>query len=309
MFQKGKFLKSVVQALKSKHESIQNGLKQCTIGQQVRWSAGTTTSYVPYTFEYVKLNTLRPPLPRRIPQRLGRGNGSGKGNTCGRGTGGQKSRAGGNKPKLGFTGGRTDFRNRYPKKAWGRKQMFRYTWVNLQTLKKWVILGRLPTDRIITMKDIRDSGACNKKLHRYDGLVVLDRGAENFDIPIHIQVTACSNSAKSAIEAAGGSVTKVYYNKLGLRALLYPKWFKKKGRLLPRPVTIFPPKIVHLFDVIGGLPPDTTLPHLKSPIADVGLKPKFFLPHRPVRIGYGQPKPDSDLVRPTRRQILQLEQA
>eukprot|EP01025_Chloroclados_australasicus_P018524 TRINITY_DN19758_c0_g3_i1.p1 TRINITY_DN19758_c0_g3~~TRINITY_DN19758_c0_g3_i1.p1 ORF type:complete len:310 (+),score=6.33 TRINITY_DN19758_c0_g3_i1:112-1041(+) len=269
-----------------------------------RWSAGTTTSYVPYHFEYVKLNTLRPATKHRIPKRLGRGNGSGKGNSCGRGVGGQKSRSGPNKPKLGFTGGRTDFRNRYPRKAWGRKQMFRYTWISLETIKKWVILGRLPTDRIVTMKDLRDSGACNKKLHRFDGLVILDRGKENFDIPVHIQVTACSNSAKSAIEAAGGSVTKVYYHKLGMRALLYPEWFKKRGRLLPRPVQVFPPKLVHLFDCIGAIPPDTTLPHLKTVIANVGVKPKYYLPSRPVRIGIGGKPADRSLVRPVRRQLL-----
>eukprot|EP01026_Neomeris_dumetosa_P082984 TRINITY_DN95741_c1_g1_i3.p1 TRINITY_DN95741_c1_g1~~TRINITY_DN95741_c1_g1_i3.p1 ORF type:complete len:307 (-),score=29.21 TRINITY_DN95741_c1_g1_i3:468-1388(-) len=287
---------------------LQNKQQVCEgCKQQQRWSSGTTTSYVPYTFEHVKLNTLRPAIPLTISQRLGRGNGSGKGNFCGRGLGGQKSRSGGNKPKIGFTGGRTDFRNRYPRKAWGRKQMFKYTWTNLEILKKWVLLGRLPIDRIITMKDIRDSGACNRKLHRHDGLVLLERGAEKFDIPIHVQVTAVSNKAKAAIEAAGGSVTKTYYNKLGLRALLYPEWFKKKGRLLPRPVQVFPPRLVHLFDCIGGLPPDTTLPHLKTPIAEAGAKPKYFIPSRPVRIGSGETKPISDLVRPVKRLVFDQE--
>ncbi|CAN6567630.1 unnamed protein product [Malus baccata var. baccata] len=40
--------------------------------------------------------------------------------------------------------------------------------------------------------------------------------------------------AKEAVEAAGGSVRRVYYNKLGFRALLKPEWFDKKGRLLPK---------------------------------------------------------------------------
>ena len=41
------------------------------------------------------------------------------------------------------------------------------------------------------------------------------------------------------MEKAGGSVTTVYYNKLGLRALLQPDWFEAKGRLLPRAARYF----------------------------------------------------------------------
>jgi len=40
------------------------------------------------------------------------------------------------------------------------------------------------------------------------------------DFPLHLQVSAVSAPARAAIEAAGGSVTTVYYNRLGLRALL-----------------------------------------------------------------------------------------
>ncbi|KAL2500771.1 Uncharacterized protein Fot_34619 [Forsythia ovata] len=40
--------------------------------------------------------------------------------------------------------------------------------------------------------------------------------------------------AKAAVEVAGRSVKKVYYNKLGFRALLKPEWFEKKGKLLPK---------------------------------------------------------------------------
>lgn len=40
------------------------------------------------------------------------------------------------------------------------------------------------------------------------------------DRPLHLQVSAVSEQARQAVEAAGGSVTTVYYNRLGLRALL-----------------------------------------------------------------------------------------
>ncbi|CAB4290219.1 unnamed protein product [Prunus armeniaca] len=62
--------------------------------------------------------------------------------------------------------------------------------------------------------------------------------------------------AKEAIEAAGGSVRRVYYNKLGFRALLKPEWFEKKGRLLPkaaRPSLKQKDKV----DSIGRLPAPT----------------------------------------------------
>ena len=77
--------------------------------------------------------------------------------------------------------------------------------------------------------------------------------------PRRPQVSQASAAAREAIERAGGSVTTVYYNKLGLRALLQPDWFAKKGRLLPRPARP-PPKLAPRFDAVGELPPRTALP-------------------------------------------------
>jgi large subunit ribosomal protein L15 len=74
-----------------------------------------------------------------------------------------------------------------------------------------------------------------------------------------LQVSAVSASARAAVESAGGSVRTVYYNKLGLRALLAPDWFAQRGRLLPRPARP-PPKLVASFDAVGELPPSTALP-------------------------------------------------
>lgn len=49
---------------------------------------------------------------------------------------------------------------------------------------------------------------------------------------------------------------KVYYNKLGFRALLKPEWFAKKGRLLPKAARP-PPKQRDKVDSIGRLPAPT----------------------------------------------------
>lgn len=65
-----------------------------------------------------------------------------------------------------------------------------------------------------------------------------------------------SAAAREAVEKAGGTVTTVYYNKLGIRALLKPESFAKKGRLLPRPARP-PVKLVTRFDSLGCLPPDS----------------------------------------------------
>lgn len=71
-----------------------------------------------------------------------------------------------------------------------------------------------------------------------------------------LQVSRVTARAKVAVEAAGGSVRKVYYNKLGLKALLKPEWFEKKGRLLPRAARP-PPKQRDRVDSIGRLPAPT----------------------------------------------------
>ncbi|HLB42298.1 MAG TPA: 50S ribosomal protein L15 [Gammaproteobacteria bacterium] len=72
------------------------------------------------------LNTLRPaPGSKKKSKRLGRGIGSGKGKTCGRGHKGQKARAGGYH-KVGFEGGQMPLQRRIPKSGFrSRKSLFR----------------------------------------------------------------------------------------------------------------------------------------------------------------------------------------
>ncbi|KAJ7527622.1 hypothetical protein O6H91_16G064100 [Diphasiastrum complanatum] len=105
------------------------------------------------------------------------------------------------------------------------------------------------------MKTLKDAGAVGKKIK--DGVKLLARGSETFSLPVHIEVSRVSVQARQAIEAAGGSVRRVHYNQLGLRALLDPEWFQKKGRLLPQPARP-PPRILAKVDGIGRLPAPTT---------------------------------------------------
>jgi large subunit ribosomal protein L15 len=102
------------------------------------------------------------------------------------------------------------------------------------------------------MKELRDSGAVRRSVGH--GVKLLSDGADAFKTKVDLQVTAASTSARAAVEAAGGKLTSVYYNDLGMRALLRPEWFEKKGRVLPRPARP-PPKLAPRFDAVGELPP------------------------------------------------------
>lgn len=63
----------------------------------------------------MKLHELAPKIPKKSRKRVGQGNGSNKGTYCGRGVGGQNSRAGGS-VRLGFEGGQSGILLRMPKK-------------------------------------------------------------------------------------------------------------------------------------------------------------------------------------------------
>lgn len=119
--------------------------------------------------------------------------------------------------------------------------------------------GRLDADKAITLKDLRDSGAISRKLK--DGVKLVATESWKLKLlkkPLHLQVSASTPGARDAIEAKGGSVTTVYYNALGLRALADPAWFAARGRELPAPARI-PPNKKDRFDQRGDLPPNAQL--------------------------------------------------
>jgi large subunit ribosomal protein L15 len=69
-----------------------------------------------------------------------------------------------------------------------------------------------------------------------------------------MQVATVTGPARDCIESAGGIVRRVYYNKLGMRALLLPEWFEKKGRAVPGPASMIPFKKQWRYDELGVLP-------------------------------------------------------
>ncbi|KAI7871754.1 ribosomal protein L18e/L15P [Spinellus fusiger] len=160
--------------------------------------------------------------------RLGRGPGSGKGKTAGRGHKGQKARSGNGQPVPWFEGGQTPLVKRLPKRGFFNQHGKEYQEVNLDRLQYWIQMGRVDASRVITMKDLLDS-RCVHKIQ--DGIKILSVGADAFHLPINIEVSRASQKAIEAIEKAGGSVSLKYYNKLGLRALIHPEKFTKMPKL------------------------------------------------------------------------------
>nr|XP_027119673.1 uncharacterized protein LOC113736774 isoform X1 [Coffea arabica] len=185
---------------------------------------------------------------RKQKTRKGRGIGSGKGKTAGRGHKGQKARG---TMKFGFEGGQTPLRRRLPKRGFKNPFSLTFQPVGLGKIAKLINAGKIDSSELITMKTLKDAGAVGKQIG--DGIRLMGRGAEHIEWPIHLEVSRVTVRAKAAVEAAGGSVRRVYYNKLGLRALLKPEWFEKKGRLLPKAARP-PPKQRDKVDSIGRLP-------------------------------------------------------
>ncbi len=76
------------------------------------------------------------------------------------------------------------------------------------------------------MKTLFDSHICGRKING-QGIKLLGTGDKQFKHKVEVEVTRVSARAKKAIEAAGGVVREVYFNDLGLRALLKPEKFEK----------------------------------------------------------------------------------
>ena len=150
----------------------------------------------------MKLNEIRDnPGARLKSKRLGRGIGSGKGKTSGKGVKGQKAREG--VSLNGFEGGQLPIYRRLPKR--GFHNMFRkeYAPVNLGAIEKALESGRLPADQPITAELLEAAGLA--RLNKVDGVRLLATGTVTRAITI--TVSGASAAAVAAVEAAGGSVT------------------------------------------------------------------------------------------------------
>ena len=146
----------------------------------------------------MKLQELRPAEgSTQSVKRVGRGTGSGLGKTSGKGHKGQKARSG--SKKNGFEGGQMPLARRLPKRGFTNIFAKEYTVVNVGELEK------LENGTTVTAELLKKQGIISKI--EKDGLKVLGRGERTKKLDV--KAAKFSETAKKAIEAAGGSAEVV----------------------------------------------------------------------------------------------------
>ena len=160
----------------------------------------------------MKLHDLRPAEGSRTPKtRVGRGIAAGKGKTAGRGTKGQKARAGGSIPPW-FEGGQTPLHRRIPKlRGFRNRFKIEYEVVNVGAIAAAAERGAFETDPHAKGKTAPIT--INQDVLRAVGLVrTLNKplkvlGGGDLSTPLFVVADAFTASARTKIEGAGGSVT------------------------------------------------------------------------------------------------------
>lgn len=132
-------------------------------------------------------------------KRVGRGIGSGKGKTCGRGGKGQTARSG--VAINGFEGGQMPIYRRLPKRGFNNVFRRRFAIVNLGRLQKAVDTGKLDPVKRVTVDSLLAAGIVT---HRRDGVRLLAQG--ELRTGLVIEVTAASQTAREAVARVGGQV-------------------------------------------------------------------------------------------------------
>ena len=132
--------------------------------------------------------------------RVGRGPGSGKSKTGGRGLKGQKSRSG--VAIKGYEGGQMPLYQRLPKRGFNKPNRKKFAVVNLGIIQKFIDAKKLDAKGEITEDALLDAGVIRRKL---DGVRVLGKG--EITTKVTLNVTGASKGAVEAVEKAGGKVT------------------------------------------------------------------------------------------------------
>lgn len=148
----------------------------------------------------MQLNNLRPAKGAvKTRKRIGRGTGSGRGGTSTRGHKGDKARSGA-KEKRHFEGGQTPMQRRLPKRGFKNVNRIDYVPLNLSAIENLVTkTGQTTFD----VQGLVAAGIAKAS----DQIKILGKG--KLTSKVSITVHAASESAKAAIEAAGGNVQTV----------------------------------------------------------------------------------------------------
>jgi large subunit ribosomal protein L15 len=149
----------------------------------------------------MKLNELSN-KSSRSKKRLGRGIGSSKGKTCGRGHKGQKSRSG--VAIKSFEGGQMPLYRRLPKRGFKSIKNKSIALMNLSRIQEIINKNKISLNTKINLQNLQKSNLINNK---YKKLKLLGSGdiKEKFDF----EVDFISESAKEKIEKSGGKVTLI----------------------------------------------------------------------------------------------------
>jgi large subunit ribosomal protein L15 len=134
--------------------------------------------------------------------RVGRGPGSGKGKTAGRGVKGQKARSG--VAIAGFEGGQMPLHMRLPKRGFNNPNKKQFAEVNLWRLAQAIEAGKLDASKPIDADALIKAGVIRRLK---DGVRLLGKGA--LTTKVELSIYSASASARAAIEAAGGKLTTV----------------------------------------------------------------------------------------------------
>ena len=138
---------------------------------------------------------------RKTRIRVGRGIGSGKGKTGGRGVKGQKSRSGVSGIRA-YEGGQMPLYMRLPKRGFNKPNRAKYVEVNVGRLQKALDAGKIVENQTINAKALVEAGVIRRS---HDGIRLL--GVGELTAKLTIEVVHASAGAKAAVEKAGGSVT------------------------------------------------------------------------------------------------------
>ena len=140
---------------------------------------------------------------RKQRTRIGRGIGSGKGKTGGRGVKGQKSRSGVSGIRA-YEGGQMPLYMRLPKRGFNKPNALKFAEVNIGRLQTAIDAGKLDAGKKIDAAALVEAGVVRRA---HDGVRLL--GVGDLKAKLDIEVRHASAGAKAAVEKAGGSVTLI----------------------------------------------------------------------------------------------------
>lgn len=148
----------------------------------------------------MKLNEINDnPGSSKDRMRVGRGIGSGKGKTGGRGVKGQKSRTG--VAIKGFEGGQMPLHRRLPKRGFTNIFAKDYNEVSLGRVQTAIDAGKLDVTKPVTVAALKEAGVVRRL---QDGVRLL--GVGELKVAVNFEIAGASKPAIEAVEKAGGTV-------------------------------------------------------------------------------------------------------